>query len=184
MPLTVTIPARELFNDETGEFSYTKEQRLTLEHSLVSVSKWESRHQESFLSKTKDKSLSPEELLDYIKCMTLTQNVDPEVYNYLPPKVLDEITDYIGNPMTATTFFGDDKNQHSTKKTTSEEIYYWMFSLGIPIDCQKWHLNRLLTLIRIFNIKNSPDKKMSKQQTMSENARLNALRRAASKSKG
>lgn len=183
MPLKLVIPERELYDENTGEFIYTKEQTLVLEHSLVSISKWESKWCKSFLSRNGGDELTTQELLDYVKCMTLTQNVDPSVYEYLTPQNFNEISEYINSPMTATTFHGrdDKRNPHII---TSEEIYYWMISLGIPFECQKWHLNRLLTLIRICNIKNSSEKKMSKTQTMSENARLNAMRRAASKSKG
>ena len=183
MPLKITIPEREYYNELTGEFGHTKKQTLVLEHSLVSVSKWESKWCKSFLTRNEKDKLTPEELLDYVKCMTLTQNVDPKVYDYLTRQNYEEIGKYINAPMTATTFHGkgEKRNPHII---TSEEIYYWMISLGIPFECQKWHLNRLLTLIRICNIKNSSDKKMSKSEVMASNAMLNAQRRAARKSKG
>lgn len=183
MPLKVTVPAREFFNEKTNEFVYVKEQTLVLEHSLVSISKWESKYCKSFLSRNKNDKLTSEELMDYVKCMTLTQNVDPEVYNGLSNKNYEAIADYINAPMTATTFHGKDEKQRP-HIITSEEIYFWMISLGIPFECQKWHLNRLLTLIRICNIKNSSEKKMSKSEVMSSNKSLNAQRRAALKSKG
>ncbi len=183
MPLKITIPSRELFDERTNEFIQTKEQTLVLEHSLVSISKWESKWCKSFLSRSKDDPLTGEQLLDYVKCMTLTQNVDPDVYKYLTSQNFDEISKYIESPMTATTFHGkNEKLSHHI--ITSEEIYYWMISLGIPFECQKWHLNRLLTLVRICNIKNSSEKKMSKADVMANNRMLNAQRRAALKSKG
>lgn len=183
MPLRITVPEREYYNERTGEFTYTKKQTLTLEHSLVSVSKWESKWCKSFLTRNKNDKMTNEEFVDYIKCMTLTQNVDPGVYDALTNRNYTEISEYINAPMTATTFYGRDEkiNRHVI---TSEEIYYWMISLGIPFECQKWHLNRLLTLIKICNIKNSSDKKMSKSEVMSRNAMLNAQRRAALKTKG
>lgn len=183
MPLRITVPAREFFNEKTNEFVNVKEQTLVLEHSLVSISKWESIYCKSFLSRNKNDNLKPEELIDYIRCMTLTQNVDPEVYNSLSAENYDMITNYINAPMTATTFHGRDEKQRP-HIITSEEIYYWMISLGIPFECQKWHLNRLLTLIRICNVKNSSEKKMSKTDILSSNRSLNAQRRAALKSKG
>lgn len=183
MPLKIIVPAREMYDEKNDEFIYTKEQVLVLEHSLVSVSKWESKWCKAFLSRNQNDTLTSAELLDYIKCMTLTQNVDPKVYDCLSAKNYRAIVDYIKAPMTATTFYGkDDKwNSHII---TSEEIYYWMISLGIPFECQKWHLNRLLTLIKICNIKNSSNKKMSKAEVMASNRMLNAQRRAALKSKG
>ena len=172
--LTITIPATELFNDKTQEFLMLKEQTLQLEHSLVSLSKWESKWCKPFLSK-EEKTL--EETLDYIRCMTITQNIDPDVYNRLSRLNIQQINDYIDAPMTATTFYNDHQKGRNREVITSELIYYWMISLNIPMECQKWHLNRLLTLIRVCNIKNTPPKKMSRREIMSRNAVLNAARR-------
>ena len=179
--LQITIPATEQFNEKTQEFVYTKEQTLELEHSLISLSKWESKWCKSFLSKN-DKT--DEETIDYIRCMTLTQNVSPEVYKCLTQDNVNKINDYIDSPMTATCFF-DDKNKKPNRETiTAELIYYWMIALNIPFECQKWHLNRLLTLIRVCNIKNQPPKKISKRELMSRNAALNAARRKQLNTKG
>ena len=140
--LRITIPAVEQWDEEKQEFVTTKEQTLQLEHSLVSLSKWESKWCKAFLTKN-EKSF--EETLDYIKCMTLTQNVDPKVYNYLTNGNIAEVNRYIEAPMTAT-YFSDDKNgKVSREQVTSELIYYWMIALNVPFECQKWHLNRLLT---------------------------------------
>ena len=172
--LTITIPARELFDDRTNEFVYTKDQTLQLEHSLVSISKWESKWHKPFLTK---ETKTEEEMRDYIRCMTITQNVDPSVYLGLSRNNLVQIKQYIDDTMTATTF--NDKNKKQSRQViTSELIYYWMVSLNIPFECQKWHLNRLLTLIHICDIKNTPAKKMSRRDVMSRNASLNAARRA------
>ena len=144
------------------------EQVLQLEHSLVSISKWESKWHIPFLD-GKDKTL--EQIIDYVRCMTITQNVKPEVYNRLTEDNLKAINDYIENPMTATTF--SDINQRPSREIiTSEIIYYWMVSFNIPFECQKWHLNKLLTLIKVCNIKNSPPKKMSRQEILSRNRAL------------
>lgn len=180
--LKITIPAVELWDEARQEFISTKEQTLQLEHSLVSISKWESKWNKPFLSKAEK---TYEETLDYIKCMTLTQNVDPEVYNFLTIANIDEINKYIEAPMTATTFPPDRQSKGNSEVVTSELIYYWMIALQIPFDkCEKWHLNRLLTLIRVCNIKNSPPKKMSKSEIMRRNAELNAARRKQLNSKG
>lgn len=179
--LLITIPATELYDDSSGEFKYMKEQTLQLEHSLVSLSKWESKWCKSFFSKAEK---TYEETLDYIKCMTVTQNVKDEVYNRLTQDNITEINKYIENPMSATHFY-DDKNAKGSRETiTSELIYYWMIALNIPFECQKWHLNRLLTLIRVCNVKNQPPKKMGKRDIMSRNAALNAARRQQFNSKG
>ena len=116
-----------------------------------------------------------EQTIDYIRCMTITQNIDDDVYYGLSTKNVEDINNYIQAPMTATTFRKETKK--SSEVVTSELIYYWMVALNIPMECQRWHLNRLLTLIRICNIKNTPPKKMSKRELMSRNAALNAARR-------
>ena len=172
--LTITIPASEMFNEETNEFIQCKEVTLQLEHSLVSLSKWESKWKKAFLKKD-DKTI--EETLDYIKCMTITQNVKDETYNRLTRQNIQDINNYIEDPMTATTFNDVNHSTPSRETTTSELIYYWMIALNIPMECQRWHLNRLLTLIRVCNIKNTPPKKMNKREIMSRNAALNAARR-------
>lgn len=178
--LTVVL-SPEGWDEKKGEFVEPKTQTLQLEHSLVSLSKWESKWCKPFLSKTEK---TAEEILDYIKFMTITQNVKPEVYNRLSRDNIEEITKYIDAPMTATTFSADKNSSHSREIITSELIYYWMVTLQIPFECQKWHLNRLITLIRVCNIKNAPAKKMSKREVMSRNAQLNAARRKQLNSKG
>ena len=180
--LRLTIPAREFYIEETNEFITTKEQTLQLEHSLVSLSKWESKWCKSFISSREEKTR--EETIDYIKCMTITQNVDPSVYTYLTQDNINKILEYINAPMTAT-FFSDDKTGKTNREPiTSELIYYWMVSLQIPFKCEKWHLNRLITLIRVCNLKNQPPKRMSNRDIMSRNARLNAARRQKHNTKG
>ena len=162
--LQITVPAVSGAWDESKqEFVNMKEKTLQLEHSLVSLSKWEQKWHKPFIS-TQEKTL--EETIDYIKCMTLTQNVKPETYLFLSEENIKQINDYIDNPMTATTF-SDSNNKKSNEFITSELIYYWMICLNIPQEYQKWHLNRLLTLIRVCNIKNAPPKKMSKKETIS-----------------
>ena len=172
--LRIIVPGEEFWNTKTEEFVYGKETVLQLEHSLVSISKWESRWNQAFLGKEKKTS---EQLLDYIRCMTLTQNVDPRVYLRLTTDNISSIKAYIDSPMTATVFYSDDEKRQSRETVTSELIYYWMVAFAIPFECQKWHLNRLLTLIRICNIKNTPPKKRSQREIMQRNAKLNAQRR-------
>lgn len=180
--LQITIPPLEQWDEKKQEFVYSKEQILQLEHSLVSLSKWESKWQKVFLSK-EEKTL--EQIIDYIKCMTVTQNVDPKVYEYLTDTNIEDINTYIKSPMTATFFSKEiDNARPSREPVTSELIYYWMISLGIPVEFQKWHLNRLLTLIRVCNIKNQPPKKHSKRDILSRNAALNAARKKQYNTKG
>lgn len=177
--LTINIPETELFDERTNEFIYVKAQTLQLEHSLVSISKWEAKWKKPFISK---QNKTVEETIDYIRCMTITQNVKPEVYRALTNSMIKEVEDYIGDPMTATTFKDDKKG--GNKVITSEVIYYWMTALNIPFECQKWHLNRLLTLIKVASIENSPKKKMSPSEVMRQNKSLNAARRKAHNTRG
>lgn len=180
--LRITIPAIEGWDENKQEFVDMKPaQTLLLEHSLVSISKWESRWCKPFASAIDKTS---EEMFDYIKCMTLTQNISDDVYNRLSIENVKQIIEYIHAPMTAT-WFNERKNvSRSSEQITSELIYYWMIALNIPFECQNWHLNRLLTLIRVCNAKNQPQKKMSRREILSQNAALNAARRKQFNSKG
>lgn len=180
LQITVQL-SPEGWDEEKQEFVEPETQVLELEHSLVSVSKWESKWCKSFLSNP-EKTI--EETIDYIRCMTITPNVKPEVYDYLSNDNITEINKYIEAPMTAT-YFNDSKNSKGGRETiTSELIYYWMIALNIPFECQNWHLNRLITLVRVCQIKNSPPKKMSKGEIMNRNAALNAARRQQMNTKG
>lgn len=180
--LQIIIPEREVYDETHNEFLMIKETKLQLEHSLISLSKWESKWCKPFLSETPKTS---EENVDYVRCMTINQGVDPNVYYGITPAQIKEISDYINAPMTATWFSEDKKNAKKNKEViTNELIYYWMVALQIPFECEKWHINRLLTLIRVCNIKNEPPKKMSKHDLMSRNKSLNAARKAASHSRG
>lgn len=180
--LYITIPATELWDELNQEFITTKATTIQLEHSLVSISKWEAKWQKPFL--TKDKKTS-EETLDYIKCMTLTQNVNPKTYDRLSYQNVTDINDYVESAMTATTINEPKANKiGNQEQITSELIYYWMIALTIPFECQKWHLNRLLTLIRVCNIKNKPPEKRGRREIMSRNAALNAARRQQLNTKG
>lgn len=182
--LEIKVPiGPEEFDDEKQEFIEPETVTLRLEHSLVSLSKWESKWKRAFLSNKKAKTT--EEILDYIKCMTLTPNVDPELYNLLTAENYKQIQDYIDDAMTATCFPQDKGGKKSNEVVTSELIYYWMIALNIPFDpCQYWHINRLLTLVQVCNIKNQPPKKSSKRDIMSRNAALNAARRKQLNSRG
>ena len=178
--LRLIVPEKELYDERTGLFVRTKKQVLQLEHSLVSLSKWESKWHKPFLSKNEK---SGEEMLDYIRCMTITQNVPDEVYFALDTNELIKINNYLNDSMTATTIT---KQQVKSRGEiiTSEIIYYWMISLQIPFECEKWNLNRLLTLIEVCNIKNSPGKKMSKSEIMRRNRTLNAARKQQMHTRG
>lgn len=184
--LKIFVPAGEYWDPVKEEFISIKGQSLQLEHSLVSVSKWEAKWNKPFISRSPNESKTTEQTLDYIRCMTLTQNVAPEVYVNIEyhPEIIEKIREYIDSPMTATTFADDKSRGRSREVITSEIIYYWMIALNIPFECQKWHLNRLLTLIKVCSIKNGPQKKMRKGDILSQNRALNAARRAKLHSKG
>lgn len=179
--LQITVPATELWDERVEKFIYTQEQTLRLEHSLVSLSKWESKWCKPFLS---TKNLTDEETLDYIKCMTLDQNVDSNVYTALTDENVEQIREYINAPMSATTFSEDSNGKKNREIITSELIYYWMVSFRVPSDYENWHLNRLITLLRICGIKNQPPKKQNRQDVMRRNAALNAARRKQLNSRG
>ena len=181
--IVIPAPVTEDWDEVNEEFIYRpdgKEQVLCLEHSLVSLSKWESKWCKPFLSSEK----TDEEFLDYIKCMTVSSNVSNDVYNRLTLENFREISDYINAPMTATTFSDDKTKKNNREIVTAELIYYWMVSLNIPFECEKWHIKRLLTLIRVCEIKNNPPKKRSRREIMSRNAALNAARRKQFNTKG
>ena len=179
--LQIKIPiSPEGWDEKKRQFVEPKVQVLRLEHSLVSLSKWESKWCKPFFSKEEK---TYEETIDYIKCMTLTQHGDPEVDEYLTEEKSRQANAYIEAPMTATTF-SDNRAGGKRETITAELIYYWMIALNIPFECQKWHINRLITLIRVCNVKNTPPKKRNKNDIAREQARLNAQRRAKLNTKG
>lgn len=178
--LDITIPAMEHFDEKTMQFTYSKEQKLTLEHSLIAISKWESKYEKPFLSSDK----STDEVLDYIRCMTLTQNVKPETYLHLSKKNFEDIQAYIEAPMTATTFKKIEKRGGRREIITAELIYYWMIAFNIPFECQKWHINKLLTLIEVCARKNEPPKKMSRREISAQHKAINKINRERFHTKG
>lgn len=180
--LILKVPASEQWDENNQCFIYGYDYTLQLEHSLISLSKWEAKWKKPFISKG---NLSNEEILDYIKCMTITQNVPEDVYLRLTLDNYTEVRKYIEDPMTATWFSNTEKKgKINNEQITAELIYYWMIALQIPFECQKWHLNRLITLIRVCNIKNTPPKKMSRTEIARRNAELNAKRKAELNTKG
>lgn len=179
--LEITVPAMELWDEVNEEFVETDEQILILEHSLVSLYKWESKWNKPFINNTKK---TREETLDYIRCMTLNKIKDPQIYNFLSNENVQKIEQYISAPMTATVINANSKSNKKGELITAELIYYWMFSLNIPLEWENRHLNQLITLIQVCNVKNQPDKKMGKKNVMNQNAALNAARRKRLNSKG
>lgn len=179
--LQINIPEQEFFDERTETFVNTKECTLQLEHSLISISKWEAKWCKPFLGKEEK---TEEETLDYIRCMTISKDVDPIVYHAIPLSELEKVRKYIHAPMTATWFSERDKKPPSRKVITSELVYYWMAQNGIWKECEKWHFNRLMTLIRICGEMNQPPKKMSRKAAASQRSQLNAARRAKYNSKG
>ncbi len=178
--LTIKLSDSEYYDEKKQEFIYGTGKTLKLEHSLVSLSKWESIWKKPFLS-SEEKSI--EETISYIKCMTLTQNVDDSVYEQFTDREISAVNEYIYDSHTATTI-KEQKGGGKKQVITAEVIYYWMIALTIPPEYQKWHLNKLLTLIQVCNIKNSPGKKMSKRDASARNASINAANKARFNSKG
>ena len=174
MPKKIVIPARDdLWDEANGRFISSKEQTIVIEHSLISISKWEQKYKKAFLSEDEK---TYDEFVDYIKCMTLNQ-VDDSVYSYLTMDNIREIDEYITDPMTATTFSNLSQHRGRREIVTSELIYYQMISFGIPVEFEKWHLNRLVALIRIFSIKGG-EQKMSRSEAAMFQRALNEQRRA------
>ena len=172
----------ELWDERIEEFVYIEGQTLLLEHSLISVSKWESKWRKPFLSTREEKT--KEEMIDYIKCMTVSKNVNNNVYAYLTAKDINKVKEYIDDPMSASTVREEKTGEISRKQITSELIYYWMVAFNIPSEYQKWHLNRLLMLIKICNAENKPPKKRSQRDLYRHHAAVNAANRKRYNSKG
>lgn len=180
--LQITIPTIEMWDEAKEEFVKPQEEQiLSLEHSLISISKWESRWHKAFLTK---REKTNDEILDYVRCMTLTPNVNPDIYNRLTNDNYKQINDYINESMTATVFTEDGSGKRNNETITNEVIYNWMISLNIPFEAQNWHLNRLITQIRVCSIKNQPPKKMSKSSIGKHQAAVNAARRKKYNTKG
>lgn len=181
--LQLQIPDKELFDEQQQKFITIKGQTLQLEHSLVSISKWESKWKKPFVDR---KDMTVEETVDYVRCMTITQNVNPRVYDLLTPEHITKVMAYINDPMTATTIKKlEGKGKGNSAVITSEVVYYYMTAYNIPFDpCQKWHFNRLMMLIKVCDEKNAPQKKMSRRQAAGQYKNLNAMRRAKNHSRG
>lgn len=187
--LQITVPGREkveVWDERNDCFAYLPEvkgQTLQLEHSLISLWKWESKWNKAYHGKQEK---TTEEVIDYIKCMTITKNVNPLLYETLTEDNYKAIYDYIGAPMSAVYFPNEEKNTINGDTVTADLIYYWMVSLTIPFEpCEKWHLNRLIALIRVCCIKNAPkDGKGMTADKLAARRNLMAQRRAKRKSKG
>jgi hypothetical protein len=179
--LIIEVPMSEGFNESTQEF-VVKSFKLELEHSLVSLSKWESFFEKPFLGKEEK---TPEETFWYIKeAMTLTPDVPPEVFARLTEDNVVAIDKYISAKMSATWFAEKKQQKHSRDVITAEVIYHWMITHNIWLECENWHLNRLLTLIRVCIEKNTQPKKMSKAEMLAQQRKLNAQRRSQFGSSG
>jgi hypothetical protein len=173
--LKVSVTIKESFDEAKDEFVPTEIFVLELEHSLASLSKWESTWEKPFLSQEEK---TTEETYAYIKAMTVTPDVPDWIYGKLSNENIEAITEYTQAKMTATWFTDKPDKTPSRETITAELIYYWMISLNIPFECQHWHLNRLLTLVQVCNIKNSPPKKMSRREAAERQRALNAERKA------
>lgn len=176
--LTITLKT-EYWDEEKEEFINTNGGEIHLEHSLISISKWESKWKKSFINSEKQIG---DELYDYIRCMA-QEDISIDLIKSIGSDTLSKIIDYINDPMSATTVKTYGPKSPNREVVTSELIYYWMIALNIPFECQNWHLNRLLKLIEVCNLKNNP-KKMGRNDIMRQNRDLNAARRKALKSKG
>ena len=175
--LTIIVPGREAFDDKKQEFyKIEKDEELQLEHSLLSLSKWEAIWHKPYLD-TEDKTV--EETMSYIKCMIVNgKKIDDSIFERFTAQNLKDIKDYIKDPMTATWITDKGQKSHTSEKTTSELIYYWMITFGIPFECEKWHLGRLMTLIRVCNAKQEKPQAMKPNDILRQHAAINAKRKA------
>lgn len=179
--LEIVIPESEVWDESTNTFITINAQTLRLEHSLHSIAQWERKWCKPFLT---DVEKSSEETIDYIKCMTLNEGVDPDVYNHLSKKNIDDIVEYIHAPMTATVFVNQKRGSNNGEQVTAELMYYWMIAMNVPHEYEYWHLNSLMTLIQVCSIKNQPGKKMGRKAIANQNASLNAARKKKFNTKG
>lgn len=187
--LRMIVPAGEYWFEDKQEFLYTKESLLILEHSLAAIAKWESKWKKPFLDtggvmKSEKPDKSPEEFYDYIRCMTINEPEDNRCYRSLTQVQIAAIAAYIQDSATATTFRKNEQRSFSSQKITAEVVYYWMTSLNIPFECDKWNFNRLLTLIRVCSLKSQKPKKRPMREVVSERKALNEQRRAKYNTKG
>lgn len=186
--LILKLEGEEYWDEKNERFHYTDPVEVKLEHSLVSINKWESKFHVPFLGREHEKT--QEEVVEYIKFMILSKNIDDEIiYRIVTSKsCMEKIKAYMDDTMTATTFSKKQQAQARINQggeyITAELIYYWMVSLQIPFECEKWHINKLLTLIQVCNLKNTPPKKMSQSEIHAQNRALNAARRAKYHTKG
>lgn len=180
MSIEISIPETRLWDPVKEEFLYVKSQKLLLEHSLLSISKWEAKWKKPYLNSDK----TPIEVVDYIRCMTLTKNVDPNVYYAIPTAELEKLQNYIVDPMTATTITNHEQKRPGREVITAEILYWQMAQLNIDLEWEKRHLNRLITLIQVCAIKSQPPKKMSKRDIAKQNKALNAARRKQHHTRG
>lgn len=185
--LKITVPPAELFDRRTRQFINSDGGVLVLEHSLLSISKWEAKTHKPFISTNK----TVEETIEYIKCMTINNNVNPNIYMGINDEIIDEVNAYVNDPMTATTIAKKLGPTKSNQFVTSELVYYWMIAQGIPMECEKWHFNRLITLIKVCNEENSRNSKTNKNKSkrptsdeLKTRAELNAARKKALNSRG
>lgn len=179
--LTIVVPGVEMYDEQQAEFVTIGDMTLELEHSLVSLSKWESIYEKPFLGKDEK---TTEQVLTYVRLMTLTPNIPDDVFSKLSEGNFKAINEYIDAKMTATWFSDTPGAPSSRDVITAELIYYWMITFQIPFECERWHLNRLFTLIRVCNVKQAKPKKMSRSEIAARNRELNAQRRAQLGSKG
>ena len=167
MPKRIHIEKQELWDDVKEEFVYINSQDLVIEHSLYSIRLWEEKYHKPFMVEGNKSDL---EVLDYIRMMTLNP-VDESIYSKLTKTTIEEINEYMKNPMTATTFSKEEEKEFSKKMNgfvTAELVYYWMTAENIPFECEHWHINKLLTLIKVCSIKNKPDDKKDKKLTQAD----------------
>lgn len=180
--LPIELQSREFYDEQNNRFFTIKGRKLVLEHSLVSISKWESKYKKPWFS---EEQKTIEETRYYIQCMTITQNVPPETYILITNDIVSQVNEYLNDPMTAAKFTNlKGRRRNNGEYITSETIYYWMIMFNIPDKCEKWHINRLIALITMCSEKNKDQKKMSKRARLNDMISTNEQRLKKYKTNG
>lgn len=147
--------------------------RLQFEHSLRSLSKWESKNKIAFLA---GREKTPAQMVDYYRCMLLSPE-DPDLVYLLDPSQMEELTNYINENQTASSVPNEGPTQYNPETTTSELVYFWMTALKINWEAQDWHFSRLMMLVQITSYKQQPPKKRNPREVLSDMRRENERRK-------
>lgn len=179
--ITIDLGTLEYYDSEKNEFVYEEGGKVRFEYSLKMLYEWEGKWKKAFLKG--NKNLTTEEAVDFYIMMAL----DPIDKKFMTGEAMETLSKYVNDPQTATTFADGQNGNTSPSKGkifTSEELYAMMITSNVPLDFENRNLNRLITILRVISVQNTPPKKMSKNDIYRQNAALNAERKARLNTKG